>query len=1690
MAVSRQAELHCKSFAFVIGINEYERIDAPLISAVPDAERLAWVLAEEQSFDHVLLLKNARGAEIRALLHWLKNGSWPVIEKSGRFRNILKRAKAPESNPDHRLIWYGKQAEDPVIDKEKDHLLFYYAGHGIAGEFGSGPSGWLVPANARNQSVHSNNTSLIPMEELYEALQAVNCQHTLTILDCCFAGKFRYVGQNSRLVRLPFMSTVSQERFERFKRAKAWQVLASAGPHQEAADWMGLRQDNEEEENGSIHSPFAKALFDALAGEAEVKPHGQGFGDGVITAHELYLYLWNQVEEVTRQHQSFDPQYPSLFPLAEDEGGQFIFFHPRHPLNLPAERRHRNPYVGLRAFEPEDSDLFYGRRLVINEIRDKLLSKSILVITGPSASGKSSLVKAGVFPKLQKDQGFEEMLVLQPGANPWSGGQVALRKNTTEMEAEELETGEAEIEKVVWTGLEELVNTKLDPNKKQILLIDQYEALFTEEEDANDSQRFADEKKWFEDKLIELLDDPWKENLRIILTLRSDFEWQLEASEFGQAFWNPEAIYDFLFRLPPMDLDELREALINPAAVEAVEFDSDDLVDIILQEVSYAPGALTLLSFTMSELFRITDKNTRVFTFDNYMSELGGVNGALSSRADTIYLDELPDEAHRRTMRNIILRMIRLNDGEYTRRRVPLLESTETINDQSNLLHELDFPDDADDQRVTLVLDQLEKAQLLIRGREESHAQQLYIEPAHDSLVRFWPQSLKWIQEFRKENLLLQRQLWQATTENKNYLNSLTSEQNGAEISETPDNDNTLGKSTSFWDTNPKLVQVLKAALDPREKYLKDQGEEVVIALAPLIWEGESYDEQNAHFQKLFGSPDESAEPEAISAAERRADFLAHIDRWFNQLELAFIRASMEKREGRLAELKRRLEETIRQRNRAEAKTRESLANGIAFQAENAASRNHGFRLAEYANSVDPGNPKALQQLIDHYYFSTEPTYTTMVGHDGVAWSAKFSPDGSKVIVASGNIIIWDTQTGAMIQTISRGKASACYAPDGKTIAFATYANQQAGTQEHDIQIMDMENPDNSFVLDGHVGRIIALSFSPDADGTYLVSASVDGSPSLKLWNLKTKQLVFEKRTPSNSIFSAAGFSPDGTMVMGCTDSDHSQVIVWNIEDGAQVFETGVFHRGSACFFDNDHVLSVGHDDQLRLWNIRNNNGNTIATNPYPETGLFERVTSFNKHGKRWIAVSLGREGLLYDFNDMRQPIMRLQGHGDDTRILDLDFSRDGKRIVSAAGDITARLWDLEVQDVSHLPFPGISEGNTILLRATFSSNGEEILTISDDHKVRIYEFNPEKMSAPRVFEHGGALHFAALSSDGQKLATAGKDGQVLLWNARNATRLDTPPIVTDGEATFVRFMRNDTMVLSASGNGEIKTSDTVTGELKWTLTGHSHRVNYADVSPDGKHLISASDDTFVRVWDLPERDSVQTINPTMELAPNISAPKTIRFSPDGTKFVVTGFRRLKVYDFIERIDRFSFDHGNTIYCAVFTPDSSRVVSTSTDRHVNVLDLAREQLIVSMRRIDYGPNWVDVHPVMSKILITKNNGGRLQSLDPNEVIEEAHRKLRLSQFTPEEIQIFELENSFNYAGILNEEDNLEPLIEENDEEKLINYGFYFSISAKRTGNPETQDRYFQKARAAWEAAKKISRIFPEERYDSLLRGLH
>ena len=169
-----------------------------------------------------------------------------------------------------------------------DRLLVYFAGHGIALDGDDGPAGYLIPQDGDVD----DRASFLAMTDFYHWLDALPCRHLLVLLDCCFAGAFRWA--SSRQVGL-LPQVIHKERYDRFIQSPAWQVLTSAAYDQTALDLLaGDAKRGIAPGDNESHSPFAQALFQALAGAGDLAPAGGG--DGVITATELYLYLRDTVE--------------------------------------------------------------------------------------------------------------------------------------------------------------------------------------------------------------------------------------------------------------------------------------------------------------------------------------------------------------------------------------------------------------------------------------------------------------------------------------------------------------------------------------------------------------------------------------------------------------------------------------------------------------------------------------------------------------------------------------------------------------------------------------------------------------------------------------------------------------------------------------------------------------------------------------------------------------------------------------------------------------------------------------------------------------------------------------------------------------------------------------------------------------------------------------------------------------------------------------------------------------------------------------------------------------------------------------------------------------------------------------------------------------------------------------------------
>lgn len=420
------------NLALVIGINDYQNGIPVLGTARQDAEAIADILQSQYRYQVHLLTENQAIAQ--NLQRWLETDLPEVIK---------------QANP--------------------SRLVFYFAGHGIALNGDDGPQGYLIPQDAKLGEV----STYLPMQQVEAALTKLSCRHCLVILDCCFAGAFRW---SSTRKMIPIAETIHKERFDRFIQDPAWQVITSAASDQFALDNLDLKGDRGIAKSNTNHSPFAAALIEALSGSADAYPpakNGKAAGDGVITATELYLYLRDAVEIPTDERNQ--RQTPQIWSLKKHDKGEFIFLPPGHELNLPPAPpldESKNPYRGLESFDEEHKDLFFCRKTSSEKLYGFVSNQTLTVVLGASGSGKSSLVKAGLVPKVREVQAENWFVIppIRPGKSPFLALSLAL--GNAELPEDSSDPAQAFLDR-----LADWVNS--NPTLKLLLVIDQCEELIT-----------------------------------------------------------------------------------------------------------------------------------------------------------------------------------------------------------------------------------------------------------------------------------------------------------------------------------------------------------------------------------------------------------------------------------------------------------------------------------------------------------------------------------------------------------------------------------------------------------------------------------------------------------------------------------------------------------------------------------------------------------------------------------------------------------------------------------------------------------------------------------------------------------------------------------------------------------------------------------------------------------------------------------------------------------------------------------------------------------------------------------------------------------------------------------------------------------------------------------------------------------
>lgn len=372
-----------------------------------------------------------------------------------------------------------------------------------------------------------------------------------------------------------------------------------------------------------------------------------------------------------------------------------------------------NPYRGLQAFEAEHQALYFGRDSEMRTILERLGSDPFLLVAGDSGVGKSSLCRAGVLPRiagwLDPRRKWTSLIVV-PGRNPLQAMAAALAP-VVDCSAEEL------IQEISENPGEtaRAVSGALGNDLGLVLLVDPLEEMLTLA-DPTEAELTADFLGW--------LASP-SPPLRLLATVRGDFLSRLAAfPHLGEEI--PRALYF----LRPLTTDRLREVITGPAAVKGVAFESDAVVQELIDAAVSAEGSLPLLQFAMAELWEAKGPEAKVLTAA-HLEAIGGVTGALSRHADDVLARMMP--AAKDAARRVMLRLV---TAEGTR------------------AHRSDEELGADDATTRKAIDALVAGRLVVaRDTPDGAGYQL----AHETLIRGWSTLAGWIANDAGSRLVRER---------------------------------------------------------------------------------------------------------------------------------------------------------------------------------------------------------------------------------------------------------------------------------------------------------------------------------------------------------------------------------------------------------------------------------------------------------------------------------------------------------------------------------------------------------------------------------------------------------------------------------------------------------------------------------------------------------------------------------------------------------------------------------------------------------------------------------------------------------------------------------------------------------------------------------------------------------------------
>jgi WD40 repeat protein len=1104
-----------------------------------------------------------------------------------------------------------------------------------------------------------------------------------------------------------------------------------------------------------------------------------------------------------------------------------------------------SPYRGLGAFEEQDAALFFGREAATTQLLQRmsrsLAGAGLLVVSGVSGAGKSSLLRAGMLPRIRgvglasaPGSAAWPCLVFTPTRDPLDelalrvaalagADAAAVRRGLdTDPERFALTARQAALAPPPGPGRDlegPRSERQQQPQQRRLLLVvDQFEQVFTQCPDEGQRTGFITALCAAADGRREPHDIP---AALVVLGVRADFE--ARCANYPQL---AGAVQD-RYLVTAMTERQLRLAITEPAKKVGSRVD-DDLVEVLLADVrTRQPGAagagvLPLLSHALDQAWR--SRAGESLTLADY-ERTGGIEGAVADSAQRAYDHLTP--AQQAAARQVFTRLTINTEGVDTADRATRAELTEGKSA-------------AEAREVDAVLEAFAAERLLTLAADS-------VEISHETLPAAWPLLRDtWLTETHADRIVRTRlhnvaAEWARQSHDPSYL------YRGSLLQAANETAARIGADPA---RNPPLSQTERDFLSASGRAHRRRARRRQAVIAGLL--------------ALTLTAITTAGLAMYNAANTTRQHAIALSR-----QLAAESLSIDPTDPvtarRLAVAAWRVYHTDQAGYAMTTLLGEQQQNGIlladpldtGFGGVNGVTFSPDGRLlagAEGAGSVrlwDPATGRPVRVL-----HATSGIYEGVLG-------VAFSPDGKLLASADadGTVRLLDPATGQPVRVLRGspkglypGISEVAFSPDGKLLASADAdLTVRLWDPVTGRQVRVLHAP-----LTGFFPGVNGVAFSPS--GRLLASAGGDGT--VRLWNLATGRQVRVLHATvtrvSQGVFGVA-FSPSGKLL--ATAGGDGTVRLWNPITGRQV---RVLHaassanavKGVAFSPDGELLASAGSDGTVRLWDPVTGQALSVplhipATALTPGGGL--EGVAFSPDGKLLAGADADGTVRLLD-PATGQPVgasFSTGATGPFSGVSGVEYSPDGKLLATAGGDGTVRLWDLATsRPVRVLRVPPAGPYNAVE-GVAFSPDGKLLADAGEGGTVQLWDAaTGQLVHLLHVSRVGYNVWGVAFSPDGRLLASAGVS--VRLWNPVTGQQIRILYAYRDNASFGVAFSPDGRLLASAGSDGTVRLWDPVTGQQIRVL--HAPRkpngVSGVAFSPDGRLLASAGSDGTVRLWD------------------------------------------------------------------------------------------------------------------------------------------------------------------------------------------------------------------------------------------------